>query len=79
MTVLNGQKVLALRPDYFKEKPVEEVVSKAMEEKATVEIIEELVEELKPVPEPTEEEPAEIEKQQKIAKLEAELAEAKGE
>ena len=33
ITALDGKKVYGLRPDYFKEQPVEEVVKEAMEEK----------------------------------------------
>ena len=84
VTVLDGRKVLALRPDYFKEKPIEEVVKEAMEEKKEVEISigvsqmedteikEANIEVVKP--EPTEEELAEIEKQKLIEEKKAELA-----
>ena len=68
VTVLDGRKVLGLRPDYFKDKPIQEVVKEAMEEKKEVEIIIEPKE-----PEPSEEELAEIEKEKKRAELEAQL------
>ena len=71
VTALDGQKVYGIKPSYFDEKLPMEVVAEAMLEKKEVEIIIE--------PEPTEEELAEIEKQEKIAKLEEELAKAKGE
>ena len=84
VTVLDGRKVLALRPDYFDEQPIEEVVKEAMEEKKEVEISigvsqmedteikEANIEVVKP--EPTEEELAEIEKQKLIEEKKAELA-----
>ena len=71
VTALNGQKVLALRPDYFDApigSPILSAVAEAMEEKKEVEI------EI-PIPEPelTEEELAEIEKEKKKAELQAQL------
>ena len=74
VTVLDGKKVFGLRPDYFKEKPVEEIVKEAMEEKKEVEIIIEPEPEIEvPIPEPTPEELAEIEKEKKKAELKAQL------
>ena len=71
---LDGKKVFGLRPDYFKEKPVEEIVKEAMEEKKEVEIIIEPEPEIEvPIPEPTPEELAEIEKEKKKAELKAQL------
>ena len=70
ITALDGVKALALRPDYFDDKPVVEQVKEAMEQKLTVEIVE--------VPEPTEEELAEIKKQKLIEEKQAELAKLLG-
>lgn len=67
VTALNGVKVLALRPDYFDDKTVEEQVKEVFEKKTVVEIVE--------IPGPTEAELAEIEKEEKREKLKAELAE----
>ena len=71
--------MLALRPDYFKDKPIEEVVKEAMEEKKEVEIeiplksINEVMKEAIDLKPPTPEELAEIEKEKKRAELEAQL------
>ena len=73
ITALDGKKVYGLRPDYFKEKPVEEVVKEAMEEKKEVEIV--IIEpEPKPEPPPEVEDPAEIIKKKEIEELKAKLA-----
>ena len=80
VTVLDGKKVYGLRPDYFKEKPMEEMVKEAMEEKKEVEIIIEPEPEIEvPIPEPTEEELAELEEIDKalVAKQEAEIEKEK--
>ncbi len=73
ITALDGKKVYGLRPDYFKEQPVEEVVKEAMEEKKEVEII--IEPEPKPEPPPEVEDPAEIIKKKEIEELKAKLAE----
>ncbi len=69
VTVLDGQKVLALRPDYFDEKPVtiEEKIKEVFETKEAKDIE-------MPPPEsgPTEEELAEIERLRKIDVLKSE-------
>lgn len=67
VTALNGVKVLALRPDYFDNKPIEQQFKEVFEKKIDLEIVE--------VPGPTEAELAEIEKEEKRVKLKAELAE----
>ena len=65
MTVLNGSKGLLLRPDYFdKVEPIEEQIKEVFRTKEAVEI---------KIPEPTEEELAEIEKLKKREELEAKL------
>ena len=69
LTGTNGQKFLALKPNYFAKKTMEEVVKEAMEEKKEVEIV------IEPEPVPTEEELAEIKKQKLIEEKKAELAE----
>ena len=71
VTVLDGRKVLALRPDYFKDKapigePLMDAVKEVFETKKAKEI------EI-PEPEPTEEELAEIEKEKRKAELLEEL------
>jgi NDP-sugar pyrophosphorylase family protein len=67
MRNFQDQEFLALKKDYFKDKPLEEVIEEAMEEKKEVEII------VEPEPEPSEEELAEIAKQKEIAELKAKL------
>ncbi len=61
----------ALRPDYF---GVEEIIVNTDNQTIAEEVIEEIADHLQ-----TEKELAEIEKKEKIAKIEEELAKAKGE
>lgn len=88
MTTLNGVKVLGLRPDYFDEKPIAKVVKGAFKSKEPTDIeitknidgsIDVILNEPLPQaeysnPKPTSEELAEIEKEEKRAKLLKELA-----
>lgn len=75
---INGKQFLGLRRNYFDDKaPIGEPLNMEEVAEALADAVEEVIEEA--IPDPTPEELAEIEKQQKIAELEAALAEAKGE